>query len=132
MKIMVEHEITNDLHYCEDGDSGGWRTCCPYEKRRDKTGKRGDPIQRNLPRCELFKVWLDDAGPGHGPKKCAACMVAVHTARRLTIDPAKEAAALKAAQPLPLTREQADTLNMRGCDTLSKLLEQAKNGEPPA
>jgi hypothetical protein len=72
MKIMAEHDVSDDPKYCTCGDSGGWYTLCGYMKRKDKTGKRGEPILRNIPRCALFGEWLN----GHGVfvEKCDKCV----------------------------------------------------------
>lgn len=72
MQIHVKHEIPDDPVYCCDGDSGGWSTMCGYYQRRNKTGKRGTPIQRGLPRCSLFGEWLEP-----GPRKCPQCLAAM-------------------------------------------------------
>lgn len=71
MKIWVEHEIPEDEKYCMEFGKGGWRTLCRYLKSRDRHGKRGTPIQRNLPRCTLFNEWLEK--DMHVEIKCEQC-----------------------------------------------------------
>lgn len=73
---VVEHRVSTDAKYCEydDPDDGfGERSLCRYCVTREKTGKRGTPIQR-LPRCKLFDEWLEKEG--FNRLRCEACKIA--------------------------------------------------------
>ena len=55
----VAHRVSTDPKHCEHvqpDDTNGWRSRCSYFKLATRTGRT---VERNLPRCTLFGVWLE-------------------------------------------------------------------------
>lgn len=71
MKILVEHQVPSDEMYCSEFEKGGWRVVCSYIRYRNRHGKKGIPIQRDLPKCTLFNEWLEK--DMHKELKCKQC-----------------------------------------------------------
>lgn len=73
MIIKVEHAVPFDKGkelrcVYDDGDFYG-NSVCNYHAFRDRTHGRKAPVERKVPKCRLFNVWLD--APYH---KCDACL----------------------------------------------------------
>lgn len=81
MKIIAEHEVSNDKTHCWDGDSGGYYNECKYMKNRDRRYKDGKEIkwEYKKPKCTLFDEWLEKDFSG-GPFKCNKCLNAMKIA----------------------------------------------------
>ena len=74
---FVAHSVSTDPQYCAfDGPDDGFmeKSVCGYQKLRDRHGPKGK-IERKLPRCALFNVWLE-VEPGKGCVRCAQCKIA--------------------------------------------------------
>lgn len=75
MKIKVEHEVPYDKGMetsCKYNDGDFWGTSvCSNHVYRDRTHGYRAPVERRLPKCKLFGVWLDSEY-----KKCEACLAA--------------------------------------------------------
>jgi hypothetical protein len=72
MEIKVIHDVADNQLLCRynDGDFDGY-TVCRYHILRDRTHGFKRPIERKLPKCTLFDVWLSDVGV-----KCKECISA--------------------------------------------------------
>lgn len=76
MKIKVEHEVPYSecfAHSCKgDSDGGGWFEPCRYHTRQNRYLGKKKGLQRDAPKCTLFRRWL----PGEY-QKCDECIAAV-------------------------------------------------------
>lgn len=81
MEIKVTHKVPYDKGYetrCMYNDGDFWgNSVCAYHVYRDRTHGRQAPVERRLPKCALFGVWLDGEY-----KKCDACLEACKEALR--------------------------------------------------
>ena len=71
--VMVAHHVSTDPVYCEfDGPDDGFceRSVCRYLRKEFKTQGRGRSAIK-LPRCSLFKAWLEKEG--FSTLKCDRC-----------------------------------------------------------
>lgn len=75
MEIKVTHKVPYDKGYetrCMYNDGDFWgNSVCAYHVYRDRTHGRKAPVERRLPKCSLFGVWLDGQY-----NKCNACLEA--------------------------------------------------------
>lgn len=75
MKITVEHDVPYDRNLettCQySGDFWG-NPVCKYHTHRDRTHGKKAPMERHVPKCALFDVWL----PGDY-QKCDECLAAI-------------------------------------------------------
>lgn len=74
---IVAHRVSTDPEYCVFNaldDGFGEKSMCRYLKYRDRTHGRQKPVEKQLPRCDLFRVWLDQ--PGLYSERCDACKIA--------------------------------------------------------
>lgn len=75
MEIKVTHSVPYDKGYetrCMYNDGDFWgHSVCAHHVYRDRTHGRQAPVERRLPKCALFGVWLDGEY-----KKCDACLEA--------------------------------------------------------
>jgi len=74
---FVAHKVSTDPKYCtHDSPDDGFmeRSVCSYQVLRDRHGPHRK-IERKLPRCALFNVWLE-VEPGKGCVRCNQCKVA--------------------------------------------------------
>lgn len=71
MKILVEHEIPDDLNSCTfPGDFWG-KEVCRYHVCRNRTHGPKRPMERHVPKCTLFDTWLSKPYT-----KCPECVMA--------------------------------------------------------
>lgn len=74
---FVAHKVSTDPEYCTyDAPDDGFmeRSVCSNQVLRDRHGP-GGKIERKLPRCALFNVWLE-VEPGKGCVRCNQCKIA--------------------------------------------------------
>lgn len=74
---FVAHKVSTDPEYCtHDAPDDGFmeRSVCSYQVLRDRHGPKGK-IERRLPRCKLFNVWLK-VEPIKGCIRCNQCKIA--------------------------------------------------------
>lgn len=72
---IVEHRVSDNPLYCEYSapDDGFCEySVCGYLRMELKTGKRGTMPVR-MPRCSLFKAWLER---DYHTKRCVKCKMA--------------------------------------------------------
>ena len=75
MKIKVEHEVPYVKGFedrCIYGGDFWGNDVCPNYVYRDRTHGRQAPVERRIPKCKLFNVWLEN----NHYKKCDACIAA--------------------------------------------------------
>lgn len=75
IKIKVEHLVSPDKDNCTYGGDFWGKDVCRYYTYRNRTHGRKAPMERNVPKCTLFDVWLDKPY-----KKCEACRKACEEA----------------------------------------------------
>ena len=79
MKITVQYEVSPDKNFCTyDDDDFYGKDVCQYHTYRDRTHGRRAPVERNVPKCTLFGVWLDKSY-----QKCKECIKACEQAERM-------------------------------------------------
>lgn len=71
MKITVEHEVSPDKNFCTYGGDFWGKDVCPYHTHRDRTHGRKATVEKQVPKCTLFGVWLDKPY-----QKCKECIKA--------------------------------------------------------
>lgn len=69
MKITVEHEVSPDKTFCTYGGDFWGKDVCQYHTHRDRTHGRKAPVEKQVPKCTLFGVWLDKPY-----QKCKECI----------------------------------------------------------
>lgn len=78
MKITVEHEVSPDKNFCiYDGKFFG-KNICQYHERRYRDYVRKAPAELKIPRCTLFRRWLNKPY-----QKCKECILACEQAERM-------------------------------------------------
>lgn len=75
IKIKVEHLVSPEVNTCTYAGDFWGKDVCRYHTHRNRTHGRKAPMERDVPKCTLFDIWLDKPY-----KKCEACRKACEEA----------------------------------------------------